>query len=294
MTLPDSYARCEAIASAHYENFPVASRLVPASMRPHIAAVYAFARAADDFADEGEASVSDRLDWLAQWQALRAGGIGAAATASAVGAVSEHDVRATFLATQDTIERCRLDPRLLDDLLSAFAQDVTTSRYETWADVLDYCRRSANPVGRLVLGIAGVHEETALRQSDAVCTALQLANFWQDLGDDWRQRDRLYVPAALMRLHGASTAALDSGQTDSAWQRVLDALMEQTSSLFDQGRPVTDAVRGRLRYELRATWLGGTTILRRTREIRRRSLLARPVLRRADLVRIATGALFWR
>ncbi len=114
------------------------------------------------------------------------GGAAAAVGAGAVGEVPAEDVRATFVATQDTIARCRLDPWLFDDLLSAFAQDVVTTRYETWAAVLDYCRRSANPVGRLVLGIAGVHDEGVARQSDAVCTALQLANFWQDLGGDWR------------------------------------------------------------------------------------------------------------
>lgn len=289
-----AYSRCEQIAASHYENFPVASRLLPASMRPHVAAVYAFARAADDFADEGQASTADRLAWIAQWRALREGGAAAAASAPAVGGVPADDVRAIFLATHDTITRCQLDPRLFDDLLSAFAQDVTTTRYETWDAVLDYCRRSANPVGRLVLGIAGVREPRALQQSDAVCTALQLANFWQDLGDDWRTRDRLYVPADLLRAHGATTKALDSGVPDQDWQRLLDDVITRTQALFDDGRGVADVVRGRLRYELRATWLGGTTILARTRATRQHSLQARPVLTRADLVLIAARTLFWR
>lgn len=292
--LAPSYARCEAIAAAHYENFPVASRLLPASMRPHVAAVYAFARAADDFADEGQAATADRLAWIEHWRVLRERGVAAAAAAPAVGGVPADDVRAIFLATHDTITRCQLDPRLFDDLLSAFAQDVTTTRYETWDAVLDYCRRSANPVGRLVLGIAGLSEARALQQSDAVCTALQLANFWQDLGDDWRSRARLYVPADLLRAHGASTTALDSGVPDDAWQRLLDDVTERTQVLFEEGRGVENAVRGRLRYELRATWLGGTTILARTRAVRQHSLHARPTLTRADLVRIAAKTLFWR
>ncbi len=294
MTVEQAYARCQEVAAAHYENFPVASRLVPARMRPHVAAVYAFARAADDFADEGSANDAQRLDWLAQWRLLRQRGAQAAAIADAVGAVPAADVRATFLATHDTIAKCRLDPQLFDDLLSAFAQDVTTRRYDTWADVLDYCRRSANPVGRLVLGIAGHHDEALGRRSDAVCTALQLTNFWQDLGDDWQTRDRLYVPAEVMREHHASLDVLDQEPTDAAWRRVMDDLAARTADLFEEGRPVCEGVGGRLRYELRATWIGGTTVLRKTLAVRQHSLHARPVLTRADLLRIAAGAAFWR
>lgn len=288
-----AYARCQQVAVAHYENFPVASRLVPPRMRPHVAAVYAFARAADDFADEGEAPAAQRLAWLSQWQALRAGGMSAAQDAPAVGHVAAEDVQATFVAAQDTIARCELDPQLFDDLLSAFAQDVTTRRYETWDAVLDYCRRSANPVGRLVLGIAGVRQDAALRHSDAVCTALQLANFWQDLGDDWRVRGRLYMPADMLSLYGAGTDALDVGVPDEAWRRVMADVGARTAALFDDGRAVCDAVRGRLRYELRATWLGGTTILRRTLELREHSLHTRPVLTARDAIRLAVGTLWW-
>lgn len=293
MQSSDAYARCQQIAAAHYENFPVASRLVPARMRPHVAAVYAFARAADDFADEGDAPVAQRLEWLAQWLELRQGGVGAAVNASAVGHVAADDVRATFVAVQATIAQCGLAPSLFDDLLSAFAQDVTTTRYATWPDVLDYCRRSANPVGRLVLGIAGNHDEPTACQSDAVCTALQLANFWQDLGQDWRARGRLYVPLDVLAAHGASLEALDDDRADAAWQRVMADLGARTQALFDEGRPVCDAVRGRLRYELRATWLGGVTVLRRTLEVRRTSLHARPVLTRADALRLAARVVFF-
>lgn len=294
MQLSDAYARCQQIAAAHYENFPVASRLLPAAMRPHVAAVYAFARAADDFADEGRAPEAQRLAWLQAWLELRRAGSAAASQAAAVGAVAAEDVRATFVSLHDSVQRCRLDPQLLDDLISAFAQDVTTTRYASWPDVLDYCRRSANPVGRLVLGIAGVHDEAAARQSDAVCTALQLANFWQDLGDDWRQRGRLYVPRDLLDAHHAATASLDAGVPDAAWLAVIAELGRRTQDLFNAGRPVCDAVRGRLRYELRATWLGGTDVLRKTLAVRTRSLHERPVLTRGDLVRIAARVITWR
>lgn len=293
MTIAEAYARCQQVAAAHYENFPVASRLVPAAMRPHVAAVYAFARAADDFADEGEATSAERLDWLDQWGALRRGGVAAAGSAVAVGTVPAEDVRAIFLAVQDTVVRCRLDPELLDDLLSAFSQDVTTTRYETWPAVLDYCRRSANPVGRLVLGIAGVHDQAVARRSDSVCTALQLANFWQDLGQDWRDRGRLYVPADVLRRHGADAVTLDGDEADEPWRRVVADLGTRTRVLFDEGRAVCDGVHGRLRYELRATWLGGTIVLRKTLEVRQHSLHARPVLTRGDAARIVIGAVVW-
>ncbi len=293
LTLPKAYARCEQIAAAHYENFPVASRLLPASMRPHVAAVYAFARAADDFADEGTAPPQDRLAWLDTWRALRQAEPAAARAATGVGQVPAADVQATFAAVHDTIASRGLDGGLFDDLLSAFAQDVTTSRYATWADVLDYCRRSANPVGRLVLGIAGQHDEAAARRSDAVCTALQLTNFWQDLGDDWRRRGRLYVPDDVRRRHGATLSALDSGTTDAEWRAVMADVGARTQALFDEGRAVCDAVHGRLRYELRATWRGGTLVLDRTLDVRRRSLHARPALARLDLIRIAAGVLWW-
>jgi squalene synthase HpnC len=281
------------MAAAHYENFPVASRLLPAGMRPHVAAVYAFARAADDFADEGTAPAAQRLAWLDAWRELRRAGPDAAVGAPAIGQVPATDVQATFAAVQDTIATHRLDPALFDDLLSAFAQDVVTTRYSTWTDVLDYCRRSANPVGRLVLGIAGQHDQAAARRSDAVCTALQLTNFWQDLGDDWRHRDRLYVPEDVRLRHAAQLSALDSGVADDAWRAVLAELGTRTKALFDEGRAVCDAVHGRLRYELRATWRGGTLVLDRTLQVRRQSLTARPVLGRLDLIRIAAGVIWW-
>jgi phytoene synthase len=175
-----AYGECERLAQRHYENFPVASRLLPARMRPHIAAIYAFARTADDFADEPGIPDDERLRLLEEWGALLKGDL----KQSAVPA---------FHALHHTIATCNLPVELFEDLLSAFRQDVTKHRYATWTDVLDYCTRSANPVGRLVLRVAG-HDDPGLdHASDAVCTALQLTNFWQDLELDWRH-GRLYVP----------------------------------------------------------------------------------------------------
>ena len=156
-----------------------------------------------------------------------------------------------------------------DDLLGAFRQDVTVHRYDTWPDLLDYCRRSANPVGRLVLRIAGHQDPQLDGWSDAICTALQLANFWQDVGTDWK-RGRLYVPSDVWRLHGVGRLDLSRRLSndsvlaiDPAWRAVLADVVSRTRALFDEGRPLCDALHGRLRYELRATWLGGVRILDR-------------------------------
>lgn len=283
LKLGRAYKVCERLARAHYENFPVASRLVPGTMRPHIAAIYAFARTADDFADEGDVPADERLARLAAWRELLHG---------RPAALSVPDADAIFLALHDTLRRFDADIALCDDLISAFEQDVTTKRYATWDDVLDYCRRSANPVGRLVLALAGGADEHVLRQSDAVCTALQLTNFWQDFGRDWRA-GRLYVPRDVLDRHGAREADIGDAVPPQHWRAVFDEVVERTGELFTAGRPVSEAVRGRLRYELRATWLGGRLILARTAECRRQSFDARPTLARADAVRILAGVVWW-
>ena len=180
--LARAYAACERLAQSHYENFPVASRLLPGRMRPHIAAVYAFARGADDIADEGTASAVERQQRLQAWQRR----LHEAAAGDQSGAASQQDEDLVFVALGHTIRSLDLPVSLFDDLLSAFGQDTMTTRYASWRDVLDYCRRSANPVGRLVLRIAGCRSDVLDRSSDALCTALQLTNVWLVFGRDWR------------------------------------------------------------------------------------------------------------
>src|SRR5207249_5680439 len=214
--LARAYAACEALAQSHYENFPVASRLLPAPMRPHVAAVYAFARVADDIADEGTAPADDRLAQLDAWlRRLHA----AVAIEASEGAPHEHD-DLILVALAHSIRTLDLPIALFDDLVSAFGQDTMTSRYASWADVFDYCRRSANPVGRLVLRIAGYRDAALDDLSDAVCTALQLTNFWQDLAIDWR-KGRLYVPRELIRAAGADERDLAAGVMTPAWRTGL-------------------------------------------------------------------------
>ncbi len=289
--LSEAYATCARFARDHYENFPVASVLLPRAMRPHVAAVYAFARVADDFADEGERPQCERLALLDAWRdCLRACASNATAPVTVkLPAQTPH----IFAAVSDTIRSCRLGVSPFDDLLSAFRQDVTTTRYETWDDVLDYCRRSANPVGRLVLGIAGYRDDALDLGSDAICTALQLTNFWQDLERDWR-KGRLYLPLEDCRREGASTSDLDAGQMTPAWRRVMEQAAARTEDLFEEGRHVCDGVEGRLRLELRATWLGGRRILSRVEQAEFDMFRRRPTLGAADLPALLWQALTWR
>jgi squalene synthase HpnC len=284
VTTRDAYAFCEKLAREHYENFPVASVLLPARMRPHIAAIYAFARTADDIADEPGRAPDERLRLLDDFR-LRLD-----ALTTAGHQTSEDHI---FIALRDTIERCNLPVQLLADLLSAFRQDVIVCRYETWGEVADYCRRSANPVGRLVLRVAGVRSDPADRASDAVCTALQLANFWQDFGRDWTN-GRLYVPAEEMKRHGASERDLGRSAMTAEWRATIRECVRRTRDLFDQGRPVADHVRGRLRLELRATWLGGVRILEKVEAMHYDTLHQRPKLGARDAAGIVAGTIFWK
>ena len=296
VSLAEAYAACERTAREHYENFPVASLLVPSAMRRHIAAVYAFARAADDFADEEARSDSERLALLDGWCVrLRAAAAGSPLSAPpAPGEPAE--TNEIFRALGATIQQRTLPVRLLEDLLSAFRQDVTVHRYETWADLLDYCRRSANPVGRLVLRIAGHVDEQLDAWSDALCTALQLTNFWQDLYVDWT-RGRLYVPADVQRVHDDDTRqrVIDDAHSGPHLSRstILD-VVNRTRTLFETGRPLCDAVPGRLRYELRATWLGGVRILDRVAATEPVVVGHRPSLGASDAPWLAWHLLSWR
>ena len=296
-----AYRTCAAFARSHYENFPVASRLLPAAMRPHVAAVYAFARVADDFADEGDRAAGERLALLDAWLArLRraAGRSPAAPEGDAPDVVLAHRLPAEtadiFLALGRTIRDCGLPLPLLEDLLDAFRQDVTTRRYETWDEVLDYCRRSANPVGRLVLAVAGHGADEGLnRASDAVCTALQLTNFWQDLARDWR-KGRLYLPLEECRREGAALGDLDRGDLGAPWRRVLRSAALRTDALFLEGRSVCDGVGGRLGLELRFTWLGGRRILERLSRADYDVFNRRPTLGPADIPALLWGAIAWK
>ncbi|HEY8551673.1 MAG TPA: squalene synthase HpnC [Vicinamibacterales bacterium] len=282
--LAAAYRHCERIARSHYENFPVASWLLPARMRPHVAAVYAFARTADDFADEGDRPAAERYRLLDNWQARL--------NAAVSGRIEDDEHGPVFRAVAHTIAACELPVSLFEDLLSAFRQDVDTHRYVSWTGLLDYCRRSANPVGRLVLGIAGHRGADVEQASDYLCTALQLANFWQDFRIDW-ERGRLYVPMEVSGRLRAQEADLVRGELTTPWREALREMVRRTRALFDAGRPVADLVDGRLRFELRLTWLGGRRILDRLEASGYDPWTQRPKLRGRDVPSLAWDALRW-
>jgi hydroxysqualene synthase len=288
--LARAYAACETLAQSHYENFPVASRLLPAAMRPHVAAVYAFARVADDFADEGCAPASERQARLHDWQRRLHRAVETRGADHRTEPLDRDDL--LFVAIGHSIRSLDLPLSLFDDLLSAFCQDTMTTRYDSWSDVFDYCRRSANPVGRLVLRIAGRANDDMDRSSDALCTALQLTNFWQDFGRDWKA-GRLYVPREVARACGADESDLDGGRLTEAWARALAVCVDVTRGLFSGGRAVCDGMTGRLRLELRLTWLGGRRVLDRVAEHHDELLTRRPTLRAVDVPLLLWQAARW-
>ena len=272
---PSAPAPPSAPPVTHYENFPVASWLCPAHLRPAIAAIYAFARTADDIADEGSASADERLRDLAAFRAdLQAAGRGVPPSAR---------WPRVFYPLGDAIDRFRLPVPLLDDLLRAFEQDVAKTRdgagYASRAELIDYCGRSANPVGRLLLHLYGVHDAQALARSDAICSALQLINFWQDLGVDI-PRGRFYLPEDRCAALGVNPRSLD--QTPQA-TALIEENVRWARGLMREGSPLVHQVPGRAGWELRLVVQGGLRILDKIEALRYRTLKTRPRLHAWDL-----------
>jgi phytoene synthase len=245
-TLDEAFAHCEQRARRHYENFPV-GLFVPKDKQRDVHAIYAFARVADDFADEKlyEGMRRQKLD---EWEAR----LHAAYEGQAEGPI--------FTALSETVRRLEIPKQLLLDLLSAFKQDTEKSRYETWDELLDYCRRSADPVGRLVLLVFCYREPELLPLSDAICSGLQLANHWQDVAVDLR-KDRIYIPRELLVQHGVPEWDLNAGRLTPGFESLMKELVGRARALFTAGRPLCDRVNRDLRFEMRLTWLGGSGIL---------------------------------
>jgi phytoene synthase len=280
-TVEASYRYCERIARLHYENFPVGSLLVPKKLRKHFYAIYAFARTADDFADEGHDlpyTVEERLKLLEQWRRLLR-----QATSKCAG----HPV---FVALSRTIEQFDLPVALLDDLLSAFSQDVTTKRYESFEALVDYCSRSANPVGRLILLLFGHRDEQMHWWSDEICTALQLTNHWQDVAIDL-DKDRIYIPLTDLKRFGLDESSLRARRADERFRHMMRFEIERARELFRRGKPLCLSVRGRLALELRAVWLAGWRVLDLIEQNDCDVFERRPVITSSDKRRILFQAL---
>ena len=274
-----------AVSVDHYENFPVASVLCPPALRPAVAAIYHFARTADDIADEGDAPPGQRLADLAAYRVDLAGACKGDATSARWPQV--------FGPLSRVLALHRLPVELLADLLGAFEQDVVKKTYADRAELLDYCRRSANPVGRLLLHLYGVGGAEALRQSDAICTALQLANFWQDLRVD-TVRGRLYVPAADCARRAVEPDAL-LAQRDAPNVRALVAdMVDWARGLMLAGAPLVHTVPGRAGWELRLVVQGGLRILEKITAQEFTTLQSRPKLGAHDAPLLMWRAMWMR
>ncbi len=264
----------------HYENFPVASVLCPPALRPAVVAIYHFARTADDIADEGDATAAERLAELADYRtALQAALAGQPATGRWHGVFEPLAARA---------QQYRLPAPLLHDLLDAFEQDVRNPPYPDRDALLDYCRRSANPIGRLLLHLYAVRDARSLQQADAVCSALQLINFWQDLSVDG-PRGRCYVPEADLLRHGVTRLALQQCTDSTNTRALVAALCGWARALMIQGAPLALRVPGRAGWELRLVVQGGLRILEKIQRMDRAALRQRPTLSAADV-----PVLLWR
>jgi squalene synthase HpnC len=263
----------------HYENFPVASWLLPKRLRRPVEAIYRFARSADDIADEGDASPAERLAQLAAYQA--------ALDRIERGETPDDPVFGP-LAAEIRAHAIPLAP--FRDLLSAFAQDVEKKRYASFGELMDYCRRSANPVGRLMLHLYGDHDPRHLAYSDAICSSLQLINFLQDIAVDW-QKDRVYLPQDELAAHHVSEAQIAAGDARGLWHMMMHKQIERARKLLQSGAPLGRKLEGRIGLELRVTILGGEAILRKLHADPGCVFTNRPVLTRKDWIIMLARAL---
>ena len=278
-SIAQSFRYCEDLTYGHYENFPVASFLIPQEKRRHIAAIYAFARTADDFADEPGLDDRERIRRLYDWQKELEDCYGGSAR------------REIFVALKETIKAYNIPRDLFLRLLKAFRSDVTTRRHATFHDLLRYSTDSANPVGRLVLLLFGYRDEKLFEYSDHVCTALQLTNFWQDVTVDL-DKDHVYLPLEDLRRFGVSEQQLSSRSFTPAFRNLLEFQVTRTREYFEKGKPLLENVGRNLKLELRLTWRGGMEILRKIEDRGYDVLTKRPVLSKKDKLVLLARSFF--
>ena len=267
------------MAVDHYENFPVASILLPRRLVPAVEAIYAFARSADDLADEGDATPAERLAALQAYEAALDG----------IAAGTPPDAP-MFRRLAAVLDQFRLPMQPLRDLLSAFKQDVVTTRYRDFPHLLDYCRRSADPVGRLMLGLYGVDDAASLRASDAICTSLQLINFWQDVAIDIA-KGRIYLPLDDLARFGVTQDAIEEGRMGPNWRALMRFEVERARALMLEGAPLATRLPGRIGWELRMVVQGGLRILEAIERVDYDVFRRRPRLKRLDWLTVGWRAI---
>jgi len=280
--IPENQAFPLPLPVEHYENFPVASWLLPAAVRPSVEAVYAFARSADDFADEGDLPDAERI--------ARLDGYGRGLDRIERGERPEDPL---FARLHDTIRAHDLPIPLFRDLLDAFRQDVTKKRYATFDELMDYCRRSADPVGRIMLRLFARDDEANRRDSDAICSSLQLINHWQDVAVDWR-KGRVYLPEEDLERFGVTQARIAAGRADGPWKDLMAFQCQRARAMMRSGTPLGSRLPGRFGLEIRAICSGGLRILDKIEAVDGDVFAHRPVLAGADWLAVLWRAIVWR
>ena len=277
--IESAYSATVEYAKNHYENFPVISILIPRHLRKHVSIIYWFARTADDLADEGEVSEEIRLKNLNDFE-IRLTQL-----------LDGNPNNNLELALKNTIEKKQLNTVHFYNLLKAFKQDVTKKKYESYDELLNYCENSANPVGRLILELFNIRDENAFLLSDKICTALQLTNFYQDVSVDW-EKGRIYIPQDELEKYEVRKKVFEINENSLNFKSVLKANIERTEKLFVEGRQLLKYLRGRLKFEIAWTILGGEKILDKIKKIDYDVLNQRPELTKSELIILFFKSLF--
>lgn len=271
--MDSAYKQALDFAGSHYENFPVISFLIPRNLRKHIAIIYQFARNADDFADEGNLTPEIRIKKLNGFEK------------DFIEALKGNYKNYFWEALENTIGIFNLTPQYFSDLLTAFKQDVTQHSYETKHDLMNYCKYSANPVGRIILEFFNIRDTESFEYSDAICTALQLTNFYQDISIDYL-KDRIYIPKEDMRKFGVTGKIFELKENNSNFKKLLNYEIAETEKLFRKGKKLLNRLPLRLKYEIIWTILGGEKILQKIEKINCNVLNLRPTLTKKDFIEI--------
>jgi squalene synthase HpnC len=281
----EAFVYCEKITKAHYENFPVASVLIPKQKRKYVYAVYSFARYADDIADSPVLSSGQKLEKLEQLdiELLKI-------SKSELNDLDEA-TKATFTALYKTIHDLNIPLIEFQNLLKAFKQDSVKDKYETFDELLEYSEYSANPVGHLVLYIFGYKDDELFALSDYICTGLQLINFWQDVSRDL-EINRVYIPNEFIKEYNYSYEKLYNKVEDENYISIINELIQKTKGFYKKGETLPQKVHGRLKYELRATYLGGMTVLNKIEKLNYKTLSQRPVVTKSDKFKILLKTIF--
>ncbi len=280
MNLKFAYAEAVKFTRSHYENFPVVSFLIPKELRKHVAIIYWFARTADDFSDEGTLTPEERMQKLNEFE-IRLSEL-----------LKGNYSNNLEFALYSTIIEKNLSQMHFYNLLKAFKQDVIKKRYNNFKELLNYCNNSANPVGRLILELYGIRDDEAMKYSDAVCTALQLTNFWQDTLPDY-QKGRIYFALSDMEKFGVNENIFELKKNNFNLKELVKYNIDSTEKLFEDGKNLLAFLRGRLKFEIKWTILGGKKILDKIRRNDYDVLNYRPLITKKDIFILLTKSIFY-